>query len=96
MVSQSGKFYIHYDLSGIDSPILDDDNLNGLPDYIEEVGFAADYVDSILVNVMNFLPVNPDDDGVYDIYVEDLGLGYYGVNNLDFNSLTCCYKNKYF
>ena len=36
---------------------------------------------------MNFLPVNPDDDGVYDIYVEDLGLGYYGVNNLDFNSL---------
>ena len=87
MVSQSGKFHIHYDLSGLDSPILDDSNLNGLPDYIEEVGIAADYVDSILVDVMNFLPVNPDDDGVYDIYVEDLGLGYYGVNNLDFNSL---------
>ena len=87
MVSQSGKFHIHYDLSGFDSPILDDDNLNGLPDYIEEVGIAADYVDSILVDVMNFLPVNPDDDGAYDIYVEDLGVGYYGVNNLDFNSL---------
>ena len=87
MVSQSGKFHIHYDLSGLDSPNLDDSNLNGLPDYIEEVGIAADYVDSILVDVMNFLPVNPDDDGVYDIYVEDLGVGYYGVNNLDFNSL---------
>ena len=87
MVSQSGKFHIHYDLSGLDSPILDDINLNGFPDYIEEVGIAADYVDSILVDVMNFLPVNQDDDGVYDIYVEDLGLGYYGVNNLDFNSL---------
>ena len=48
MVSQSGKFYVHYDLSGLDSPILDDDNLNGLPDYIEEVGIAADYVDSIM------------------------------------------------
>ena len=87
MVSQSGKFHIHYDVSGLDSPILDDSNLNGFPDYIEEVGIVADYVDSILVDVMNFLPVNSDDDGVYDIYVEDLGLGYYGVNNLDFNSL---------
>ena len=40
MVSQSGKFHIHYDLSGLDSPILDDSNLNGFPDYIEEVGIA--------------------------------------------------------
>ena len=54
MVSLSGKFHIHYDLSGLDSPILDDSNLNGLPDYIEEVGIAADYVDGILVDVMIF------------------------------------------
>ena len=40
--SPSGHFYIHYDLDGINAPLPDDLNNNGIPDYIEAVGVAAD------------------------------------------------------
>ena len=82
-VSPSGNFYIHYNLSGADAPNQSDANDNGIPDYVDEVGIAADYSDSILVDVLGFLPVNHDDNQVYDIYIEDMGQGYYGVNYLD-------------
>tara|TARA_Y100001970_G_scaffold8767_1_gene10169 strand:+ start:12737 stop:14041 length:1305 start_codon:yes stop_codon:yes gene_type:complete len=82
-VSPSGNFYIHYNLSGPDAPNQSDANDNGIPDYVDEVGIAADYSDSILVDVLGFLPVNHDDNQVYDIYIEDMGQGYYGVNYLD-------------
>ena len=81
--SPSGKFYIHYDYQGQNAPDLVDENNNGFPDYIDEVGIAADYVDSMLVSVLNYLPVVTDDDQKYDIYVKDMGQGYYGVNYLD-------------
>ena len=86
-ISPSGNFYIHYNLSGPDAPNQFDDNNNGVPDYIDEVGIAADYSDSILVDILGFLPVNHDDNQVYDIYIEDMGQGYYGVNYLDFDSM---------
>ena len=86
-VSPSGNFYIHYNLEGIDSPNQIDNDDNGIPDYIDEVGIAADYSDSILVDVLNFLPVISDDDQKYDIYIQDMGQGYYGVNYLDIDSL---------
>ena len=82
-VSPSGHFYIHYDLSGNDAPILDDNNSNGVPDYIDEVGIIADSSRYVLVDIMGFLPEPSDGDGVYDIYIDDLGPGYYGVNILD-------------
>ena len=86
-ISPSGNFYIHYNFFGPDSPNQLDNNNNGVPDYIDEVGIAADYSDSILVDVLGFLPVNHDDNQVYDIYIEDMGPGYYGVNYLDSDSL---------
>ena len=71
-VSPSGHFYIHYDLSGNDAPILDDNNSNGVPDYIDEVGIIADSSRHVLVDIMGFLPEPSDGDGIYDIYIDDL------------------------
>ena len=87
-VSPSGNFYIHYDFEGSDAPNQIDNNDNGIPDYVDQVGIAADYSDSILVNILNFSPIEiHDDDQKYDIYIQDMGQGYYGVNNLDSDSL---------
>ena len=33
---------VHYVTTGLDAPPLNDDNANGVPDYVEEVGAAAD------------------------------------------------------
>ena len=87
-VSPSGNFYIHYDFEGLDAPNQIDNNGNGVPDYVDEVGIAADYSDSILVDVLNFLPIiTLDEDQKYDIYIQDMPHGYYGVNRLDTDPL---------
>ena len=86
-VSPSGNFYIHYNLEGPDSPSQLDEDSNGIPDYVDEVGIASDFVENILVNTLNFLPIIHDDDQKYDIYIQDMGQGYYGVNYLDIDSL---------
>ena len=87
-VSPSGNFYIHYDVEGSDAPNQIDNNDNGVPDYVDEVGIAADYSDSILIDILNFLPIEiHDDDQKYDIYLEDRQQGHYGINYLDSDSL---------
>ncbi len=86
-VSPSGNFYIHYNLEGPDSPSQLDEDSNGIPDYVDEVGIASDFVENILVNILNFSPIIHDDDQKYDIYIQDMGQGYYGVNYLDIDSL---------
>ena len=86
-VSPSGNFYIHYNLEGPDSPSQLDEDFNGIPDYVDEVGIASDFVENILVNTLNFSPIIHDEDQKYDIYIQDMGQGYYGVNYLDIDSL---------
>ena len=75
--------YIHYDLSGNDSPSQDDNNFNGIPDYIDEVGLIADSTRHVLLNIMGYNPEPPDDDGIYDIYIQDMGPYYYGLTVFD-------------
>ena len=86
-LSPNEKFKVHYDTSGIDAPNLEDFNNNTIPDYIDEIGIAAEYSDSILVSVLDYLSPMDDDDEIYDIFIEDLGDGYYGVNRPDLDSL---------
>ena len=86
-LSPNEKFKVHYDTSGVDAPNLVDINNNSIPDYIDEVGLAAEYIDSILVQVYEFLPVTSDEDNIYDIYISDLGSNWYGNNDLDYDSL---------
>ncbi len=78
--SPTGHFYIHYDTTGSDAPNLVDLNDNSIPDYVDEVGIMADSIRYVLVDVMGYLPEPEDDDGVYDIYLQDRGYLNYGIN----------------
>ena len=82
-LSPTGYFLIHYDLEGTHSPSQEDLNQNGIPDYVDEVGIIADSSRYILADVLGFLPVPDDLDGLYDIYIQNMPSGYYGVNFQD-------------
>jgi len=86
-ISPTGHFKIHYDTTGLDAPNLFDSNLNNIPDYVEEVAIIADSSRKVIVDIMGFNSEPLDDDGIYDIYIEDRGPGSYGFNALD-NSQT--------
>ena len=86
-ISQTGHFKIHYDTTGLDAPSLFDSNLNNIPDYVEEVAIIADSSRKVIVDIMGFNSEPLDDDGIYDIYIEDRGPGSYGFNALE-NSQT--------
>ena len=68
-LSPTGDFLIHYDIAGQHAPSLDDINNNGIPDYIDEVGIIADSAKYVIVDIMGFLPLILDSDGIYDIYI---------------------------
>ena len=80
IISPSGFFQINYDSTGIDAPPSIDDNLNQIPDYVEEVALAADYSRLVLVNFMGFIPVPEEGENPYPIYIENRSSGNYGVN----------------
>ena len=79
-VSPTGHFYVHYDTTGNDAPNLADLDYNNIPDYVDEVGIMADSIRYVLVDVMGYLPEPEDEDGIYDIYLEDRGNLDYGIN----------------
>ena len=81
ITSGEGHFKIHYSLSGYDSVSVLDGNLDGIPDYINEVARTAERVYKILIDTLGFNP--PPVDGIdgneIDIYVVNLGGNYYGL-----------------
>ena len=79
-LSPTGHFMIHYDIEGDAAPELTDNNANGVPDYIDEVGIIADSTRKVLTEVMGFRTEVDDSDGIYDIYIMAFGTNYYGVN----------------
>jgi len=79
-MSPTGHFYVHYDTTGNDAPNLSDLDNNYIPDYVDEVGIMADSIRYVLVDVMGYLPEPEDEDGIYDIYLEDRGYLNYGIN----------------
>ena len=70
ILSPSGFFQIHYDLTGDNAPLS--------TEYIFEVATMIDSIKSILIDDMGFLPPINDNDGIYDIYIQDLGEKQYG------------------
>ena len=74
--SPSGHFVIHYDM------YYDDIN-----QYAYSVGVAADSSRYIMVDMMGFRSEIDDNDGLYDIYIEQLGNGSYGWNCLDSDNM---------
>ena len=81
--SPSGHFQIHFDTLGNDAPLLDDTNNNNIPDYAEAVGIIADSTRKVLVDLMGYYSEPDDNDGIYDIYIEDRGSGSYGFTVFD-------------
>ena len=79
-ISESGRFMIHFDLTGDESPSLIDENNNGIPDYVDEVAIIADSARHVLVDIMGFTPEPLDEDGLYDIYIKSYSSGVYGWN----------------
>jgi len=74
-LSPSGKFLLHYQLSGKDAVDATDANVDGVPDYIERAGEAADYSYTVMIEQLGYpdpVPVG----GTYDIYFRDFG--FYG------------------
>ena len=76
--SPSGHFLIHYDTSGDNAPNLLDENLNTIPDYIEQTALAADSARYVLTNQMGYIQENDDSDGQYDIYILELSNNLWG------------------
>ena len=77
IVSPSGIFRIHYDFSGSSAPGYD----------IDELAAAFDSSYNYEVNVLSYPPHLSDDgeggDDKYDVYVENLGSGFYGETILE-------------
>ena len=66
-ISPEGYFYIHYDTTGSSAPDADDQNGNGVPDYVDEVGSIADSARYVLVDILGYqIPVPDCDDSITD------------------------------
>ena len=76
--SPTGHFLIHYDTTTENAPNLSDLNQNDIPDYIEQVGIAADSSRYVLTEQMGFIKETDDEDGVYDIYILNLTTNLWG------------------
>lgn len=75
--SPSGKFTIVYTSAGSDSVSSADADQDGVPDYIEKVGIAADSSYRHEITTLGFIDPIPEG-RTYTIRVENLGSGLYG------------------
>ncbi|MFC1484596.1 hypothetical protein ACFL6Q_06080, partial [Candidatus Neomarinimicrobiota bacterium] len=76
-ISPDTAFMVHYDTSGADAPDLTSTRPDGVPDWVVEIAVALDSVRSLLL-ALGFDPAWPDDDSIYDIYLQDNNGGLYG------------------
>lgn len=78
-ISPSGKFEIIYYTSGQDSVSQEDNDSNGIPDYVERVAESAD--SSYRHEVLNIGYPDPIPDGeLYRVFIENAG-GAYGYTS---------------
>lgn len=81
-ISPKGAFAVHYDTTGLHSPVLDSSQPDGTPDWVVEVAAALDSVRNLLL-VLGFDAAPTDDDGVYDVYLEEYNGDTYGITDWD-------------
>lgn len=90
---EQGRFRVHYTIDGPDAVPVLDNNLDGVPDYVETCLAALDHAWRVEVDTLGYLPP-PSDMGAggsnaLDVYVRDLskagpgGSSYYGLTSLD-------------
>lgn len=84
--SASGRFLVHYTMTGADAVSSSDRDNNGKPDFVEGVAEAFDRSHTVQVAEMGYTPP-PDDrqiDGPeYDVYIHALGRGVYGFTTTE-------------
>ena len=84
LLTPSGHFRVHYDTEGDDAVDPDDDDANGIPDYIDLAATVLDSTWELEVEQLGYNPP-PSDNGLgggeeYDVYVIDLGHGGCGFS----------------
>jgi len=78
----SRRAVVHYVVLGIDAPPLNDDDGDGVPDYVERVGDAADTAIAYYER-RGFVPIKPDQGGPDarpDLYITRFAPGYFGLS----------------
>ena len=77
----SRRVVVHYVGVGVDAPPLNDDDSDGIPDYVEHIGTAADVAIDYYER-RGFTAILPDDagpDARPDVYISRFTPGYFGV-----------------
>jgi len=78
--SPSGRFLVHYDVSGFHAVDTNDADGNGIPDYVDLVAETFDDVWTREIDGLGYRQPPDDGDGVYDVHIQQLGLqGVYGL-----------------
>ncbi len=88
-VSESGRFRVHYTLTGFDAVNGEDLDSNGVPDYVEAVAklFEESYTSEIDDLGFRIPPNDGNIDGdEYDVYIQGLGFGVYGLTTPELSS----------
>ena len=78
----SQRAVVHYVVVGVDAPPLNDDDGNGVPDYVERVGEAADSAIAYYQQ-HGFVSIGPDQGGPDarpDLYITRFAPGYFGIS----------------
>ncbi len=87
-ISASGEFAVHYDTTARGdedhSPPLASAQPDGTPDWVVKVAAALDSARNLLL-ALGFDPAPADDDGIYDVYLQEYGGGYYGETHFETN-----------
>ena len=77
----SRRAVVHYVVLGVDAPPLNDDDADGVPDYVERVGDAAD-TSIAYYERRGFAPISADAGGLDarpDLYISRFAPGSFGV-----------------
>lgn len=77
----SRRAVVHYVVLGVDAPPLNDDDADGVPDYVERVGDAAD-TSIAYYERRGFAPISADTGGLDarpDLYISRFAPGSFGV-----------------
>ncbi|RMF10902.1 MAG: T9SS C-terminal target domain-containing protein [Candidatus Neomarinimicrobiota bacterium] len=85
-------FRIHYTTTGTNAVAAEDLNQNSVPDYIDDIAAVFDSVYTVLVDQLLYYPPPGDGwvstgnggNGLYDIYVRNIQLGYYGYTQSEY------------
>ena len=101
-LSPSGRFRIHYDTTGSDTPaLLSADQTQDMPGtyeaYVDSVCAVFDYCWTFQIDSLGYNPpaphVGPSGNPEYDVYIENMGPDTFGYTNWDDSTLVASPPN---